>query len=199
MWSCLARTWKSAEGLLEEEAACSTFSEAYSLWESMTAALPWAYRSPYTLAFPSLWWLLHTHTHTHTYIHACKHTAMHACFHTLWLCAPLPHPPPGLIPGAPENAAAMMSPAVALASKAPKDLSGTCTKSTRNLTLPSLSSMCFNSNSPLQKVHTHRWENYTGNSKMRYSRVLAVHWGSLGTSLITVPSVRCMKEIALVG
>lgn len=27
-------------GFLEEEAACSTFSEAYSLWESMTAALP---------------------------------------------------------------------------------------------------------------------------------------------------------------
>lgn len=105
--ACLAHTWKSAVGLLEEEDACSTFSEAYSLWESMTAALPWAYRSSYTLAFLCFDdWCEHTHTHTcvpasknqqagfahtHTYIFTSSPT---------WINSPA------------SPAAAMMSPAI---------------------------------------------------------------------------------------
>lgn len=68
----------------------------------MTAALSWAYRSPYTLGFLYFDdWCIHARTHAHTQSHACrlplifrsiKMPDFHTHPHTL-----LPHPPHGLI------------------------------------------------------------------------------------------------------
>ena len=170
---------ETSSGALEEEAACSTFSKAYSLWESMTAALPWAYRSPYTLAFLCFddWC---THTYTHKAMHACfqilrsfKTLDLHTQTHTH---TPSPHPPPGLI----HLLHLRMRPLWChlqshhfKASKAPRAIS---TKTKHTFSIPPLS-FSLNGNSPA-------WgrENYIVYCTIRYSWVHA-HWRSVGAPL----------------
>lgn len=178
-------TWNSAVGLLEGEDALSTFSEAYSLWESMTAALPWAYRSPYTLAFLCF---DDGCTHTHIHSHACLlpqilrsittpdlHTQSHTHTH-------LPYPPTWInSPAAPENVLTMMSPAIPPLQRHKSTLVPWAQKSKRSLSLPPLS-FCPLMVIPLQNVHTQWRENYIVYSTIRYSWVSA-HWHSPCTTV----------------
>lgn len=103
------RDWNQQQGL-GEEAASSTFSEAHSLWEQMTAAPSWAYRSPYTHRLSSAL-MIDTHpTHKHSCFHRSSRALQILDTHTH---APLPPSSTWInSPAAPENAAPMMSPAI---------------------------------------------------------------------------------------
>ncbi len=155
----------------------------------MTAALPWAYRSPYTLAFHRFddeCTLAHTHTHTHRAMHACSHIYSGAsprriCTHTV-THIPFTSSPTWInSPAAPENALLWCH------------LQSHHFKGTKNSSVPSaqgaksslslpLLSFCPLMVIPLQNVHTRQRENYTVCSTIRYSWVSA-HWHSLCTTV----------------
>lgn len=85
----------------------------------VTAALPWAYRSPYTLAFLYFdKWYTYMYINTCTTVHVCLHSYSQSykiCTHTHSTF----NPSPTWInsPAAPENASTMMSPAIPLLQK----------------------------------------------------------------------------------
>lgn len=137
----------------------------------VTAALPWAYRSPYTLAFLYFdKWYTYMYINTCTTVHVCLHSYSQSykiCTHTHSTF----NPSPTWInsPAAPENASTMMSPAIPLLQK---HLTAISTKSKHTLSLLPLS-LCPLIVIPQQKVHTQWRENYRVCCTIRYSWVSA--------------------------